>query len=397
MKFVQIDEKEYRKFWNKSPQKTFLSAPEIGHLHENSKVFFLGVKNREELVAAAMVRGIKRRFGFYSFYSPRGILVDYEDEKLLKFFVENLAKFCKKERGMVLRIEPAVILKERDIDGKIVPGGENHEKVVENLQKLGFRQVKYVEGKSQITWQFVLDVKGKTEEELLKNMKGNTRRQLKQAEELGARIKVLEYDEIPEFSKILNETAERKGFEARTETYFQKMYKSFHSLGEIKYVSVVLNLKECMDRLKAKKEEISREEPQTIREKKDHADAVVSIESRIKKLEEIAGKKPKDEEVTLSSGMFLTMKPEILHLFGGNAEKYMKLDGQYILQWAMIREALKEGYDRYNFYGIPENIDQHPENFGVYKFKRGFGGHVEQLVGEFELPLNLFSELRILR
>ena len=34
MKFQEITEKEYRKFWENHPLKTFLSAPEISKLRE---------------------------------------------------------------------------------------------------------------------------------------------------------------------------------------------------------------------------------------------------------------------------------------------------------------------------------------------------------------------------
>ena len=35
MEFVELTEKEYRKFWENHPLKTFLSAPEISKLREN--------------------------------------------------------------------------------------------------------------------------------------------------------------------------------------------------------------------------------------------------------------------------------------------------------------------------------------------------------------------------
>ena len=43
---------------------------------------------------------------------------------------------------------------------------------------------------------------------------------------------------------------------------------------------------------------------------------------------------------------------------------------------------------KHNFYGIPENINEHPDNYGIYEFKKGFNGYVEELIGEYELPLS---------
>ena len=81
-------------------------------------------------------------------------------------------------------------------------------------------------------------------------------------------------------------------------------------------------------------------------------------------------------------------KTEIVYFVGGNIEKYMKLGGQYLIQWEMIKRAMQNKCARYNFYGIAPNIDTHPENYGVYGFKKGFSGKVVQLIGEYELPID---------
>lgn len=65
----------------------------------------------------------------------------------------------------------------------------------------------------------------------------------------------------------------------------------------------------------------------------------------------------------------------------------------------MIQEALKLGYKKYNFYGISGEFDEENENYGVYKFKRGFPGQVEELIGDFVLPTRKiwYQIYRILR
>ena len=96
MQFLEITEEEYRTFWENHPLKTFLSAPEIGKLRKSNgwNVYFVGVKEHKKLVASAMLVSHKRHFGKWEFYSPRGILVDYENEKLLKIFFRRNKKVC---------------------------------------------------------------------------------------------------------------------------------------------------------------------------------------------------------------------------------------------------------------------------------------------------------------
>ena len=47
----------------------------------------------------------------------------------------------------------------------------------------------------------------------------------------------------------------------------------------------------------------------------------------------------------------------------------------------------------HNFYGIPANINEHPKDYGIYEFKKGFNGYVEELIGEFELPITWHYKL----
>ena len=72
----------------------------------------------------------------------------------------------------------------------------------------------------------------------------------------------------------------------------------------------------------------------------------------------------------------------------GNIEKYLKFNSQYALQWEMIKYAINNGFDKYNFYGIITYDDKNNKDYGIYEFKRGFNGNVEKLIGEYELPIS---------
>lgn len=391
MEFREITEEEYRKFWEKSAQRTFLSAPEIAHLRKDGRVLFFGVFEKKKLVAGALIRGTKRRFGKYDYYAPRGFLCDFENEKLVDFFVNELKRELKNRDGYIFRMDPNVMLKIRDIDGNEVPENKDNVKVVKCLKRLGFKKSDYVEGVSQITWEFVLPVKGKKEEEIFDNFGAHTKKRIRQALEFGIKTKDLTKKELSEFFYVLEETAGRKKFGIRDREYFNKMYDEFSKKGEIQFVSAVMNPKQAITELEKELKVEEKVEPKSAKEKRDHNDRIKTLNMKMKKIREAFGEEDKD--YTLASGMFMLIKPEILHFYGGNVGKYMKFDGQYVLQWEMIRRAIKGGFDRYNFYGIPANVNEHPKDYGVYAYKRGFSGHVEEFIGEFELPLSKVYQL----
>jgi lipid II:glycine glycyltransferase (peptidoglycan interpeptide bridge formation enzyme) len=97
--------------------------------------------------------------------------------------------------------------------------------------------------------------------------------------------------------------------------------------------------------------------------------------------------------IPLSVAMFITYGDEVIYLFSGSDEKYMKeYNAQYLIQWHMIKYALKNGFKRYNFYGIQGLPDKTSKNYGIYQFKKGFTspktGRVVELLGAHELPIN---------
>ena len=393
MDFVELTEKEYQKFWENHPLKTFLSAPKIAKLREKSnwKSYFVGVKENKKVVAAALLLSHKRKFNVNEFYSPRGFLLDYNNKELLTFFVEKVKEFAKSKNGYILRIDPYVIYKQRDINGDIVEGGEDNSHVVEHLTSLGFKKVK-TENMEQVGWMFSLGLEGKTEEQILKEMKPNTRNTIRKAEKLGITMTELSYDELDRFQNIMEETGERKNFAVRNVEYFQNMYNLFHESNEVKYYVTELNLKEYIKRLndetKEKEEKLSNlgDAKYNDGQRKNISSEIESLKKRIDDAKEIMDKTNKDI-ITLSGSMFILIDPEIIYLSSGNYEEYMRFNSQYLIQWELIKYGIKNNFKKHNFYGIPANINEHPKDYGIYEFKKGFNGYVEELIGEFELPL----------
>ena len=393
MEFQEITEKEYRSFWEDHPQKTFLSAPEIAELRKDLgwEVYFLGVKEKKKIMAASMLFSHKRHFGKYEFYSPRGFLCDYENKELVDFFVHEVKKFVKEKKGYVLRIDPYVIYKQRDIDGNIVEGGEDHSQVVDHLLSLGFHKVDTAH-KEQVGWMFSLDLDGKSEEEILKEMKPNTRNIIRKTEKFGITVNEISYDELDRFQSIMEETGARKGFSVRKLSYFQKMYELFHDKGEVKFFITEMDLKGYIERLEKEKKE-KEEKLNSLSDakyndgqKKNLHNEIESIHKRLKESSDIRKEAGKDV-ITLSGSMFMLIKPEVIYLSSGNYEEYMKFNSQYLIQWELIKYGIKNGFKKHNFYGIPEEINTHPKDYGIYEFKRGFNGYVEELIGEYELPI----------
>ena len=399
MKFRELTEEEYRSFWENHPLKTFLSAPEISKLREESNwnTNFVGVEENNKIVAATMLLSHLRHFKKYEFYSPRGYLIDFNNKELVDYFTNELKKYIKEKNGYVLRIDPYIIYKERDINGDIVEGGVDNSKVVDNLLSLGFKKVP-ISNREQVSWMFSLSLEGKDEETILKEMKSSTRNKIRKIEKTGIEVNEIGYDELDRFQSIMEETSKRKGFSNRKLSYYQNMYKLFHDKGEVKFYITELNLNTYISNIEGEIKE-RQDKLNSLGDakyndgaKKNLNSEIESLNKRIEDAKSIIDEKNTDT-ITLSGSMFMLIQPEVIYLSSGNYEEYLKFDSQYLIQWELIKYGIANGFKKHNFYGIPDNINTHPKDYGIYEFKRGFNGYVEELIGEYELPISGYYNL----
>ena len=219
-------------------------------------------------------------------------------------------------------------------------------------------------------------------------MKGNTRRDITRAIKNGVVFREISYDEINIFKKVLDKTGSRKNFSTRNLEYFQKLYNELVPKKLAKFVVAELDPKKT----KEEKEKEVKELDEKIKTAKKNVTTLQDQQAKLKK--EIEELKELKDKIVLAADIFITYGDEVVYLYGGNDEAYIKYCGAYLTQWEMIKYARDNGYKKYNFYGISENFsDEKDPEYGVYKFKKGFNGYVEELIGEYHLPLSLLYYL----
>ena len=122
--------------------------------------------------------------------------------------------------------------------------------LVASLKKLGFKHDGFITNydyTKQVRWSFELPLLNKSEEDILKEMNGNTRRAIKKAEHLQVKIRELTREELPLFKEIMDHTSERRDFTDKSLEYYIKMYDLFHDKKEIKYMIAEVNLTDTLE------------------------------------------------------------------------------------------------------------------------------------------------------
>lgn len=395
MEFLKITKEEYTEFASKHPLRTFFQTVEMEEISNLKKWYseYFGVKKEGKIIAASRVISWTNKINKKYYYAQRGPLLDYNDEELLAFFTKNMKKYIKKHHGYIFRIDPTIVYKERDINGSVVEGGVNNEKIVNSLKKLGYKHqgfFKDFDYSKQVRWIFCLDIQDKTEDEIFKNMRQNHRNIIKKTEKFSIEIKELSYEELPIYKKITEDTCERKHFADKSIEYYQTMYNTFGKKKEAKFLVAYLNTARYLDNLNNELEVETKKYEKALEQNKQSGktkELKVTIESLKKRKQEAQELLKEGDLIPLSAALFILYKDEIYYLSSGSYKKYMNFYAQYAIQWHMIKYGIKNKFRIYNFYGITGNFDRKDPEYGIYEFKKGFNGRVIEYIGDFELPV----------
>ncbi|MBI2305099.1 MAG: peptidoglycan bridge formation glycyltransferase FemA/FemB family protein [Chloroflexi bacterium] len=101
-----------------------------------------------------------------------------------------------------------------------------------------------------------------------------------------------------------------------------------------------------------------------------------------------------NQEELLAGIVVARFGEEAIYLYGASSNSHRHLMPNYLLQWQAIMWAKETGCRRYDLWGIPETagpekdeaqeLPDQPGMWGVYRFKKGFGGEIVRYAGALD-------------
>ena len=409
MKLKKISEKEFKKFADKNLEITFYQTISWAHLKKKNGwvAHYLGLEKDNKIIAGSLILAktlpiIKKKM----FYAPRGFLLDYKNKEVLKEFTKQLKEYAKEEHAIFIKIDPYVEYKEHDNNGNIVEEGLDNSICVENLKSLGYKHFGFnlMQDTLQPRWMHVIETEDKTLADVMKDMESKTRQILRKNERSGIHTREISKEELPLFKDIMQHTSDRREFVDRPLSYYESMWDSLHDDGILKILVAEIdflefekntkeeletNEKELKERIYKHENNILKMNPKKYEQKNKKNEQ--EIERLKKQLEKIKDYKEKYGNKKLLGGiLFLIYGNEVLSLHGGTLDDVMQFQSAYTIHFAGVKHAVENGYKRYNFYGITGDFRKENPLYGLYLFKKSFGGHVVELIGEFDYIISPF-------
>lgn len=367
----------------------------------------MGVKDGQEDVIAACLLTEARSLKFFKyFYTHRGPVMDFNNLVLVRFFFKSLTAYLKKHNCLYVLVDPYVLENLRQPNGEIIESFDNRA-LIKTMEELGYKHQGYTVGydtMSQIRWLSVLNLKDKSEDQLLKEMDYQTRRNIKKTYEMGVKVKTLPIEETNTFFELFKMAEEKHGFKFREEPYFVEMQKTYedHAMLKLAYI----DLQDYLDTLQTKHQNLNQqlkdvektleENPNSKKNKTKHTQVKQQFDSNARKIRQTKEKIAEEGQVLhLAAALYIYNDHEVYYLSSGSNPKYNAYMGAYRLQWDMIQFAKEHNIDRYNFYGVTGDFSENAEDAGVQKFKEGFNAKIYEYIGDFIKPIKpLFYKVK---
>ena len=285
------------------------------------------------LVAGALVLYRRLLPGVRLAYVPKGPLVDAEDEAACEALLEALHERCRARRAILLKIEP----EEWEVESAPSPARPSLRHTLRT--RYGFSSsTQSIQPRRTI----VVDLSG-DEDDILGRMKSKTRYNIRLAERKGVAVREGRVGDVAAFTHMMATTSERNAFGVHTPAYYERAYAAF----------------------------IPRD--------------MVRLFLATYKGQPLAGV------------MVFACGRRSWYAYGASSNEHRNRMPTYAVQWAAIRWAKSRGCTSYDLYGVPDEEEAALEAgfrerqdglWGVYRFKRGFGGQVVRSVGALDYVYN---------
>jgi peptidoglycan pentaglycine glycine transferase (the first glycine) len=227
----------------------------------------------------------------------------------------------------------AVCKKRKAFAIKVEPDENESTEGVKNLLDQGFINSPHA---IQPGTTLLVDLKD-DEDQLLARMHQKTRYNIRLA--MRRDVKVKSWKDLQAFGRMILETAERDAFGAHTPAYYQRAYHLFHPQGNCELFVAEF------------------------------------------------------ERTPLASVMVFAFGSRAWYLYGASTNLERNRMPTYLLQWEAMKWAKTKGCISYDLWGIPdEDLETLEAEFtsrqdglwGVYRFKRGFGGKIVRSIGTWD-------------
>ena len=398
MKIIELQTEQFDNFANNYNNNNFCQTSEYGTLMDRHQFddYYLGLVDENNTIVAATLILVNKVFVGYKWgYCPRGFLIDFNNDALLKEFTTLLKEYLIKRNFMFIKLDPPIVYKTRNNNGEIIEG-INNENIFNNLISNGYEHSGFNLNFENLKprWNAVASFDDNFD--IFSNLAKEKRNKIRKADKLGIEIVKGQPENIRDFYNFVEKKHSRKL------NYYLDMYEIFgkDDMFEIYFANIntakyVEKSKELYEKEEARNNDINQELEDNINsnntnniiKRKMHSDTLLNNykQSMINATNLF---KEHPEGIVIAGCAIIKYNKEIYFLITGYNHNYKNYCPIHYMIYQLMEKYYNEGYRKFNLNGISGDFTKTSALAGLTKFKLGFCTHVEEYIGEFTLVIN---------
>lgn len=393
MRIVNLSLNDFNTFANNHTLRNYYQTSEYAKVMENKGYTYdyIGyMDNSNNLVAASLI--LKKKIGTFAkyVYAPKGVLIDYYDDELLKMFFKDLASFYKLKGFSFLKINPEIIIGEIDSKNNFNVNYNQNVGIIDSLKNIGFKRRREIYPLDFIYPRIgaFINLKEFSISDELKNI-------IEISNQNGLSIEAADAKDID----ILYDIAKNRTNE---DISYYKNILSMFDKGQSELFLVKIDFEKCLINARTRYEE----ELNNNNYYNELIQTDATEENIIKKMQSDKDLlKYKDEVVIATEGLKLNKNK---YIGGAVIVKYQNrvsvvLDAfekesffsEYYLYNYFI-ETFKDSYEFLDLFGLASNFDYDSKYVSFNKPKLDFNPNIYEFIGEFDMVLSelLFKKIQ---
>lgn len=390
MEFIEnVLEKEYEKFMVEMKEQThFLQSLEWKKVSEYKglKTHIVGVKEKDKLIATALLLQKELPLGYSYFQIPRGFTMNYQNKELLDFFTKEIDSYTRKLKSIYIKIDPDLKLHNIDHDGNVL-NGENNYELVKYMESIGYKHLGYNKFFERSYPRFTFRINLEDDiDTITSRFHQSSRQRIKKAETFGVKVYKGTNDDIKKFYDLMVKTEKKKDFYSHNLDFYNYFYEIFSKnncvdlyIAEINIDETLANINKEINALKLELENssnLNKNQKQTLNKQ---------IEGYEKSKEEFeTTKKEIGNNIVLSAYMIVKYGTKCWTLYSCNEPKVRNAYGNYLIYKTQVIDAHNNGYKIFDAFGTIGDPKTDKSLIGLHEFKKKFGGEYIEFIGEFD-------------
>lgn len=379
----QVDPKEHDAFIAAHPLCNLLQTSDWAKVKDNWDHAIVGVRAGEQLVASALVLIKQLPLHFTMMYVPRGPVMDYHNKELTVVFLQGLQRWAKRYHCLFIKMDPGIHYRDYLIEEQET--AEVHagmKEILENLRAAGaIHQGFTTYIKESIQPRYQANVYAC--EDFDASLPRHTRRLIKDALKRNVEVVRVGEERLDEFADVVALTEKRKHVSLRNREYFHQLMEIYQEdcylfLAEVDVRAMLEGLYEQRRENDAQLAQLKEGAP---KKKRRLEDIHRSLARDIAEFEEIVREYP--QRTVIAGVLSIKVGDTLEMLYAGMNERFKKFMPQYYLYTEIMKYAFANGCRYANMGGVEGDLQD-----GLTKFKANFHPHINEFIGEFDLPVN---------